>query len=208
MRVKQDLTSTEMKTLLQEIGSEDYSSADAFVCCILTHGKVGKVAGCDGEYITIFDILNDFTKEKCPSLSDKPKLFFVQACQGGESQEKHNLPTDAVPISPTTAGVGIGLDRIIPNESDFLLSFSTVPGHVSYRDTKDGSWFIDALVGKIRKLYETEDLMSILTAVNNKMSKKSSKQDGVILGQMPLPVNTLCKKVYFTKWETVSESKS
>ena len=34
----------------------------------------------------------------------------------------------------------------VPDEADFLLAMSTVPGHVSFRSKSDGSWFITSLV--------------------------------------------------------------
>jgi len=41
----------------------------------------------------------------------------------------------------------------IPSERDFLLSYSTVPGYVSYRSRTKGSWYIGSLVKKIRELH-------------------------------------------------------
>ena len=35
--------------------------------------------------------------------------------------------------------------EIIPNESDFLLGYSTAPGYAAYRNTQDGSLYIRKL---------------------------------------------------------------
>ena len=35
--------------------------------------------------------------------------------------------------------------RLIPNEADFLLSYSTVPGYASFRHTTTGSCYISEL---------------------------------------------------------------
>ncbi|XP_072033482.1 uncharacterized protein [Amphiura filiformis] len=208
VRVMCDMTATNMRDQFMEIGSSDHSSVNAFICCILTHGKAGKVAGCDGNYIPIFEIFNHFTKDKCPSLSEKPKLFFIQACQAADSSPENVVPTDAATPPTSPVGIGARLDHIIPNERDFLVSFATVPGHVSYRNTEKGSWFINALVDRMKKLHEREDLMSILTAVNDKVSRMASPVAGKILGQVAFPAHTLCRKVYFTKWETLSENRT
>ena len=46
-----------------------------------------KVFGTDCLPVPIHKILLRFTPNKCPSLKDKPKIFFVQACQGGRRDE-------------------------------------------------------------------------------------------------------------------------
>lgn len=45
----------------------------------------GGVYGTDGKPIPIEKIVNYFDGSNCPSLRGKPKLFFIQACGGGES---------------------------------------------------------------------------------------------------------------------------
>ncbi len=200
---KSNMKTPDMFDALSDIRKIDHGPYDAFICCILTHGKLGEVAGCDGKYLAIQDILSLFTAEKCPSLVGKPKIFFIQACQGQAFQEKHlekhNIQTDAPPPSVQT-GIGVALDRTVPNHADFLLGFATVPGHVSYRNTVLGSWYIGVLVEKLEQFHQEEDLMSILTVVNRKLSKESAKLKGGEYGQIPAPVSTLRKKVYFTTW--------
>ena len=193
-----------MKDWFLEVQSQDHSAANAFICCILTHGKFGQLAGVDGNYVAIEDMLNFFVPEKCPSLKRKPKLFFIQSCQGKESQEKHGeLQTDA-PSPP--AGIGVDLEKTMPNQDDFLIGYATVPGHISYRNTLLGSWYIDVLVEKLKQWHEKEDLISILTEVNRSLSKRCSKEFGKNYGQVALRTSTLRKKVFFTKWKPESPS--
>lgn len=45
----------------------------------------GGIYGTDGKPIPIEQIVNYFNGSNCPSLRGKPKLFFIQACGGGES---------------------------------------------------------------------------------------------------------------------------
>ena len=198
-----------MYDAFDDIRREDHKRHDAFVCCILTHGKLGELAGCEGKYLRIQEILSLFTAEKCPSLRGKPKIFFIQACQGQVSHEKHSVHQLPAPIQEDgpVSGIGAALDKTIPNHADFLLGFATVPGHVSYRNTVLGSWYISILVDKLERLHDKEDLMSILTEVNRKLSKESAKLKAGEFGQIPAPVSTLRKKVYFTTWETTESSK-
>jgi len=54
-----------------------------FVMFLLSHGEDGHVYALNGEKISIQKIMNYFDGKQCPALLGKPKLFFVQACQGG-----------------------------------------------------------------------------------------------------------------------------
>jgi len=75
-----------MKTILEnERGLDCHRNADAFVLVLLTHGGQGSVYGIDGEKVLVDDITTLFDGRNCPQLQNKPKLFFIQACQGRES---------------------------------------------------------------------------------------------------------------------------
>jgi len=55
------------------------------VLVLLTHGSKGAIFGTDGEKVPIEDITTLFDGNHCQHLQNKPKLFFIQACQGRES---------------------------------------------------------------------------------------------------------------------------
>ena len=40
--------------------------------------------GVDGEPITMFEVFQPFTSERCPALHHKPKFFIINACRGGK----------------------------------------------------------------------------------------------------------------------------
>ena len=42
-------------------------------------------------------------------------------------------------------GPGDTINNYLPDEADFLFGFATVPGYVSYRSTRTGTWYIQAL---------------------------------------------------------------
>ena len=67
--------------LLQKLKKErEEDHHDAFILVILSYGGVGTVMCTDGKEVALRDIVNVFTSDNCPSLKDKPKLFFIQAC--------------------------------------------------------------------------------------------------------------------------------
>ena len=64
--------------------SEDFRQYDALVVCILSHGKKDSIFTSDCIPVTLDEIKSYFCGISC--LVDKPKLFFLQACQGEENQ--------------------------------------------------------------------------------------------------------------------------
>jgi Caspase domain len=62
---------------------KDHVDADCFVLFILSHGENGQICGTDGQRVSIEDVKTYFDGEHCRALLTKPKLFFIQTCQGG-----------------------------------------------------------------------------------------------------------------------------
>ncbi|XP_065736746.1 caspase-10 isoform X3 [Phocoena phocoena] len=169
-----------------------HADGDCFVFCVLTHGKFGAVYSSDGSLIPIRQIMSHFTAQKCPALAHKPKLFFIQACQGEEIQPSVSIEADAV----NPEHVPPSLQDSVPVEADFLLGLATVPGYVSFRHVEEGSWYIQSLYNHLKDLVpRQEDILSILTAVNDDVSRQADKHG--TKKQMPQPAFTLRKKVVF-----------
>merc|ERR1712179_556700 len=94
---------------------------------------------------------NQFSADKCPTLAGKPKLFFIQACQGSKTDSGTEVQIDSS-------------DSIkIPNHADFLIGYSTIPGFLSWRNSNTGSWFIQSLCDVLRSEGHSLDLLSIMT---------------------------------------------
>uniref|UniRef100_A0A8D2AWZ6 Caspase 10 n=1 Tax=Sciurus vulgaris TaxID=55149 RepID=A0A8D2AWZ6_SCIVU len=186
-----DVTKGVMDKILQEYKSHPgHADGDCFVFCILTHGEFGAVYSSDGVLIPIREITHHFTAYQCPGLAQKPKLFFIQACQGTEIQSSVFIEADAQNCEQ------LSLQDSVPNEADFLLGLATVPGYVSFRHIKNGSWYIQSLCKHLKKLVpREEDILSILTAVNDDVSQKMCR-DGT-RRQIPQPAFTLRKKIVF-----------
>lgn len=123
-----------------------HAEGDCFVFCVLTHGKYGAVYSSDEALIPIREILSHFTAQQCPGLANKPKLFFIQACQGEEIQSPVFIEADAV----NSESKQTPPQDSIPVEADFLLGLATVPGYVSFRHTTEGSWYIQSLCNYLK----------------------------------------------------------
>ncbi|CAB4045343.1 caspase 8, partial [Paramuricea clavata] len=161
-RVKMDADSTtanEIYIFLRQVASEINTNSSCFVCCIMTHGDMGEIYGSDGKPLDIKFITNLFKEDMCPALVGKPKLFFIQACRRSNKLRDHAKPevkneqgskvaaagspkaVDSVAAASDADYERKFLKRANPNEINFLIGYSTVPGYVSYRDVDYGSWY-------------------------------------------------------------------
>lgn len=144
-----DVTKECLDEVLQKYKSlPDHANGDCFVFCVLTHGQFGAVYSSDEALIPIREIMSHFTAQQCPGLANKPKLFFIQACQGEEIQPSASIEADAVNPELTQPP----LRDSVPVEADFLLGLATVPGYVSFRHKTEGSWYIQSLYNHLKHL--------------------------------------------------------
>ncbi|XP_048809183.1 caspase-8-like isoform X3 [Lagopus muta] len=185
-----DLEANQIFAKIKEYSKKDHSNMDCFVCFILSHGEKNKIKGVDNELVNIKDLLSCFSGSNCPSLAGKPKLFFIQACQGyvghpavavKEDCSGH-LETDAIPLLS------------IPDQADVLVGMATVEDFECYRCIETGSVYIQCLCDKMELLCPLrKDLITILTEVNKEVGR-------LILNgwkQMPKITSTLRKQFIF-----------
>ncbi|KFO77303.1 Caspase-9 [Cuculus canorus] len=209
---QRNLKAQEMVSELQKLAQQDHSALDCCVVVILSHGCQtshiqfpGGIYGTDGKPIPIEKIVNYFNGSHCPSLRGKPKLFFIQAC-GGEQRDRGfvvdydspsdeapggSLESDATPFQ-TVAGNVDEPDAVasLPTPSDILVSYSTFPGFVSWREASTGSWQIAPWVFCAWTSPEVLSLW-VLHLVANAVSAKGRYK------QIPGCFNFLRKKFFF-----------
>lgn len=143
VEIKSDCKRGEMLSVLRELGSRDHSEMDCLVCCVLSHGNEGSVYGVDGSTVKIKELMEPVNGLKCASLAEKPKLFFIQACQGTSEQRAVYIEADG-PARSAVCSDAIKPESI-PCDADFLLGMATIPSFVSFRERKNGTWFIQSL---------------------------------------------------------------
>ncbi|CAL8346704.1 unnamed protein product [Merluccius merluccius] len=202
-QVMKHLAALKDLTTLQQYKLEEWSDGkftplsalprhgDAFVCCVLSHGDRGAVTGVDGERLPIEDITSAFDGQHCPGLLQKPKVFFIQACQGNSLQlgvAVDDLAPDEEKDGPQVV--------LIPVDADFLVAMATVEKYKAVRDTENGSWFIQSLCKQLKEgCPRNDDLLTTLTRVNREVSR----QEYLNYKQMPQPKYTLTKKLVLTE---------
>ncbi|XP_032715969.1 caspase-8 isoform X1 [Lontra canadensis] len=190
-----DSTAKKICDVLKSYQSMDHTTRDCFICCILSHGDKGIIYGCDGQEVPIYELTSYFTGSKCPSLAGKPKVFFIQACQGDNYQKGIAVETDSEQ-NEACYELDSCQKRYIPDDADFLLGMATVNNCVSYRNPMEGTWYIQTLCQSLReRCPRGEDILTILTEVNFEVSNKDDRRN---MGkQMPQPTFTLRKKLIF-----------
>lgn len=219
VEVRTNLKQRQMKHELSALSKKDHSQYDCCVVIMLSHGAEvshnrfpGAVYGVDGQYVSVQHITNYLNGQHCPSLQGKPKLFFIQACGGGErdtgfevSPDEVEPPvlgaddqTDAIPTSSSSDSLSTSDEpdarATLPTPSDILVSYSTFPGYVSWRDTESGSWYVKTMDRILEENAATDDLVTMLMMVNNEVSQNSAKG---LYKQMPGSFNFLRKLLYF-----------
>ncbi|XP_017108317.2 caspase-1 [Drosophila bipectinata] len=149
---------------VEKAASQDHTDNDCLAVAILSHGEHGYLYAKDTQY-KLDNIWHYFTANYCPTLAGKPKLFFIQACQGdrldgGMTLEKTTTETDG----------DSSMSYKIPIHSDFLFSYSTIPGYYSWRNINNGSWFMQSLIRELNTNGKKYDILTLLTFVNQRVA--------------------------------------
>ncbi|XP_038677990.1 caspase-9 isoform X3 [Scyliorhinus canicula] len=170
----------------------------------------GAIYGVDGgQPVPVQHIVSYFDGSHSPTLREKPKLFFIQACGGDlkdtgfrtaeEVDSAISTPNDPISLqtdaTPCPAEDEPDARPSLPTTSDILVSYSTFPGYVSWRDKKEGSWYMKALVQVFSKYAHSDDLQTLLTWVTRSISENEEAKG--TYKQIPGSFNFLRKHFYF-----------
>jgi len=192
--VKKDLTKIKLLDTVEEYANMDHKDCDCFVICVMSHGdsETGLLYAKDTTYCHS-EIWDWFSAEKCPKLAEKPKLFFFDACRGNKSDSgvTRNIQVDSS-----------GPSYRIPSFSDFLMSYSSAEGYLSWYDTREGSWFTQTLAKVLTDYGFKYDLLTLLTLVNQRVAydfptNVSGKKEEHLQKQMPATTHMLTRLVKF-----------
>ncbi|KAJ8722830.1 hypothetical protein PYW07_004010 [Mythimna separata] len=159
-----DLKYAEIMKHIERTAKMNHSNNDCLLIAVLTHGKSGILYAKDLRYNSE-KLWCQFTEENCPTLAGKPKLFIIQACQGEEYDDGVTLTS-----SDYIETDGWFEPNKIPIHPDFLLALSAVPGYFSWRNTSNGSWFIQTLCEELQDSATEKDILTLLTFVNQKVA--------------------------------------
>ncbi|KAK7870104.1 hypothetical protein R5R35_011083 [Gryllus longicercus] len=185
VKVYNDLPYKNIMKVVEEAVETDHSEHDAFVMAVLSHGEQGILYATDTPYKPEY-LWTSFTADKCPSLAGKPKVFFIQACQGDQLD-------GGITLAKRTEVDGNSVSYKIPTHADFLIAYSTVPGYFSWRNTTYGSWFMQALCFELKRRGREMDMLSLLTFVSQRVAidfESNCPQNPTMHNQKQIPCVT------------------
>lgn len=156
--IYKDYRLKEIQSVVEEISALDHRDNDCILIAVLSHGELGYIYSRDCQY-KLDSLWSFFTAQRCPSLAGKPKLFFIQACQGDQ------LDGGVTLRSRTETDGDSMMSYKIPVHADFLIAYSTIPGFYSWRNTTKGSWFMQSLCAELNKNGKRYDILRLLTFV-------------------------------------------
>ena len=188
---KDNLTAQEMQDTMFEYAQKDHTRFDSFVCCILTHGEANVVHGADSQGVDLQQFAA--TVRLCPSLREKPKMFFVQACRGEMESMGLDIEKDSGG-TPSERDICPTITATIPQDTDFFFGFATPTGNAAYRSKRHGSWYISQLCKVLVSSAYRENLSGMMKKVNFELSFAYTKEG---FKQCPEYVDRLRKEVHF-----------
>jgi hypothetical protein len=173
-----DLSAEKMKETMQWYGTKgQFSTYSCFICVIMSHGDAqSKIFGVDEKTV---NLINDLVApiRDCPGLTNKPKLFFVNACRGGATarlvDEPDNLPRMS---AMNLEGNDAVIRKQIPSEADILIHNATVENNVAWRNAENGSHFIQSLCYVLNNRAMEDELAHLLRQVNHKVATEYNMQ--------------------------------
>ena len=205
----ENCTAAEMRSHVRTLALDDHTNYDCCVLFLMSHGLETGVYGADGEVITLEYITDKFSAKFSPTLANKPKLIFIQACRGKQPDKAVPVDvlecplTDANTFSPrkcyrpddfVTTGTGVQSTVKIPNNADMYIAFASSFTHAALRNVIRGGWFVDKLYEVIINDAPHEDLMTMMTKVTNSVSQMKSDNNEM---QCPQQLTNLRKKLFF-----------
>lgn len=187
VEVYEDLSKAELLWTMTKASKTSYNNYNSFVCALLTHGEEQTIYAVDGG-IEMRQITKMFST---PKLRGLPKIFLVQACRSS-STAKISQKMDALITSPE------GSHTEKQEESDFLIIYSTLKGYDLWKNSKGGSWFIQALCFIFREKARDTDIVQMLKKVNELVVRPKNGGEAIESGEQVASVlNYLKKEFYF-----------
>ncbi|RWS19913.1 Caspase-1-like protein, partial [Leptotrombidium deliense] len=165
---------TIQETLRDYANGKHGTNIGCFLCFVLTHGNKNKLCANDTVYF-YEELYTPFLPANCEFLNGKHKIFVINACQDDPEKGINYDPgnkyyTDAANLPIHT-----------PEDDDFLVALSSVPGFTTMRSVIDGSFFIQCLFECLeanRREMVKDDFVSLLINTGRRMAVDVSRNYG------------------------------
>lgn len=211
---KDNLTGQEMLIFLKEERDKvNWNTMECLILVIMSHGESTGIFGTDGQIVELKKITEMFESSQCSGLNEKPRLVFVQACRGENTESDHKgtgiqvsdkdgvlegiqaisletEQTDAVAQAHNEEST----KRSVHSAADFLIAYATPEGTPAYRNIHVGSWFLNAIVWTFKYHAHQEEIQHMLLKVNELVSQGRTMAGNLTVSEVK---NNLRKKFYF-----------
>ncbi|CAG9767465.1 unnamed protein product [Ceutorhynchus assimilis] len=173
-----DMTLEQIRQHIRKYVLHDYyhKKRDCFAIFVLTHGNKDELWAKDTYYDPAVELWGQFTSDKCPSLAGKPKLFFLQACQGQNFDYGIKLELPRLKQPGYTEFDG-HFSYNLPVNADFLIFYATYEGYYAFRNDVTGSPWVTILCQELQKHHKNSDILTILTFVNRRLAIEYSSNN-------------------------------
>jgi len=88
------------------------------------------------------------------------------------------------------------------NPEGLIISWASEENHLSYRNIKRGSWYIEEITKVLEEHFESKNLVEMLDEVTTRVEKRRNKQG---CGQRPTYQNGLQNQIFFNRQLIESE---
>ncbi|KAM9078251.1 caspase-2 isoform 2-T2 [Megaptera novaeangliae] len=177
---------------------------DSCIVALLSHGVEGGVYGVDGTLLQLQEVFRLFDNANCPSLQNKPKMFFIQACRGDETdrgvdQQDGKNHERSPECEESDASKEEGLKMRLPTRSDMICGYACLRGTAAMRNTKRGSWYVEALAQVFSERACDKHVADMLVEVNALIKEREGYAPGTEFHrckEMSEYCSTLCRHLY------------
>nr|XP_021404675.1 caspase-2 [Lonchura striata domestica] len=200
-----DQTAQEMQNALERFSKlQDHRDVDSCIIALLSHGVEGGVYGSDGKLLELQETFRLFDNANCPNLQNKPKMFFIQACRGDEldrgvDQRDGKGRSDSPGCEESDANKEESLKLRLPTCSDMICGYACLKGTAAMRNTKRGSWYVEALTSVFAEDSQHTHVADMLVKVNRQIKQREGYAPGTEYHrckEMSEYCSTLCRDLY------------
>lgn len=205
VHVLYDQTAQEMQEKLQNFAQlPAHRVTDSCIVALLSHGVEGGIYGVDGKLLQLQEVFRLFDNANCPSLQNKPKMFFIQACRGDETdrgvdQQDGKSHAQSPGCEESDAGKEELMKMRLPTRSDMICGYACLKGNAAMRNTKRGSWYIEALTQVFSERACDMHVADMLVKVNALIKEREGYAPGTEFHrckEMSEYCSTLCQQLY------------
>ncbi|KAK3853062.1 hypothetical protein Pcinc_040380 [Petrolisthes cinctipes] len=160
VKVHENLSNEDTREMMKSIrNGKRLKDVDALIFFFLSHGKDPYTFYTNDKIeMNLFNIRYMFTDRRCPAMSSKPKIFFMNYCRGeGQELERREVDTSS---------------HDTPN--DMVTVHAAAEGIMAYRTSARGTHFVEYLCQVLRSYSRSHELREIYNMVRDEMSARNS----------------------------------